>query len=240
MKNIHLLLITLGGSLLLILGVTFLFARQQEKAQAISQAELLQGARHRYSEKIESATPSASPKASISPNASESASPSAQTPERQITVVEFSDFQCPACRASSTLKNEIFTQFPTGVEFVYRHFPLTTIHDKAILAAQAGEAASKFGKFWDMHDKLFENQETWETMNNDEAKKTFIDYAVAIGINKDDFSKAIEDDTVKQAVQMDADLANKLNLSSTPTFFVNDKKVSAPEVIPTIEQLRQP
>lgn len=239
MKNIHLLFITLGGSLLLIFGVTFLFARQQEQAVAVNQAELLDGARHSFSQTIATATPSASIKPQVTPSASDSATPSADQTEQKITVVEFSDFQCPACRASAKIKNEIFTQFPTNVEFVYRHFPLTSIHDKAILAAQASEAASKFNKFWEMHDQLFENQESWEKLGNDEAKKTFIDYAVALGINKDDFAKALEDDTVRQAVQMDADLANKLNLSSTPTFFVNDKKVSAPEVIPTIEQLRQ-
>ena len=237
MKNIHLLLLTLGGSLVLIFGVTFLFARQQEQTSNITASQLVQGARHFFSEsQASTATPSASPIATDEAVASESSIPQSE----KITVVEFSDFQCPACQASFKLKDQIFSQFSTDeVEFVYRHFPLTSIHDKAILAGEAGEAAAKFGKFWQMHDKLFENQSTWESMSSDEAKNTFITYAEEIGMNKEEFMQALEEENVKQAVQADLNLANQLNLSSTPTFFVNDQKVTAPEVIPTIEQIRQ-
>lgn len=242
MKNLHLLLITLGGSLLLIIGVTFLFSRQQEQSTSVTQAQLAEGARHFYSSTVSEATPSASPRASQSPTATEAAtaSDSAEPVKEKIIVTEFSDLQCPACRASYQLKNEIFAQYsPSEVEFVYRHFPLTSIHNKAQLAAEVSEVAAKYNKFWPMHDKLFETQEDWTDLSVDEAKSKFIEYAVELGMNKDDFSKSLEDGSVKQAVQTDANLANQLNISSTPTFFVNDKKVTAPEVIPTIEQIRQ-
>lgn len=236
MKNIHLLLLTLGGSLLLIVGVTFLFSRQQQQVANISSAQLVQGARHFFTDSVVAATPSASPVATDEATASESATPT----EQKITVVEFSDFQCPACQASYKLKNQIFAQFsPEEVEFVYRHFPLTSIHPNAVLAAEAAEAASKFDKFWQMHDKLFENQSAWSDMSNDEAKNTFITYAEEIDINKEEFQQTMESEEIRQAVQVDVNLSRELSLSSTPTFFVNDQKVSAPEVIPTIEQIRQ-
>lgn len=241
MKNIPLLLATVGGSLLLIIGVTFFFSQQQQQAAAVSQAQLMEGARHFYTkDQAEEATPSATP--DDNPEATESASATnsaQQTPSQRIIVTEFSDFQCPACGASYQLKDQIYSQFaPEEVEFIYRHFPLTTIHDKSLLAAQAGEAAGQFGRFWQMHDKLFENQDTWSEMTQDEAKEAFTSYAEELAIDREEFTAMLENDTIRQAVQRDINVTQQLHLSSTPTFFVNDQKVPASEVISTIEQLR--
>src|SRR3989337_966761 len=79
----------------------------------------------------------------------------------KVTIVEFSDFQCPACLASSTVLQEMVMENISHVRLVYRHFPLTSIHDHAFEAAKASEIAAGQGKFWEMHDILFERQDEW-------------------------------------------------------------------------------
>jgi protein-disulfide isomerase len=236
MKNLPLLIATLGGTLLLIIGVTFFFGRSIPP-EIVDTIKLKAGSRHLLmAEEPQTATPSATP--SLSPQeatAQAEATPSAE--KKVVQIVEFSDLQCPACKAAAPIREQVRAQFPGQIEFIYRHYPLTQIHQNAMLAAQAAEAAGKFEKFWEYHDVLFEKQSEWETLSNDQAKEKFIEYAVNLKMEKDPFTKELDSDTVKSAVQSDINLGDEIKVTATPTFFVDGKKVSASEVQQAVAQI---
>lgn len=147
--------------------------------------------------------------------------------EAKVVVVEYSDFQCPACQLYSPLIREVAQQYGEKIAIVYRHFPLKQIHLQAELAAQAAEAAGKQGKFWEMNELLFERQEQWAEKR--EAKKLFIDYAKELGLNEAQFKKDLVSKEVKALVKADylSGLANRLN--STPSFFINGERMANPQ-----------
>ena len=91
----------------------------------------------------------------------------------KITIVEYSDFQCPACSYFAAIMDSITAEFGSHIQFSYRHFPLTSIHQNSMLAAQATEAAGLQGKFWEMHDILFINQKDWSNLAPYDAENQF-------------------------------------------------------------------
>jgi protein-disulfide isomerase len=121
------------------------------------------------------------------------------------------------------------------VEFVYRHFPLTTIHKNAQIAAQAAEAAGLQEKFFPMHDKLFMAQSSWATLAD--PRETFAVFATELGIDKDKFLSDIDSQVVKDAVSVDMLAASRYALSGTPTFFVNGVKTEFGSLEGKIQEL---
>lgn len=144
----------------------------------------------------------------------------------QVTIIEYSDFQCPACTAAYGYFKDIDTVFPEGVVFVYRHFPLTLIHRNADEAARAAEAADLQGQFRAMHDVLFEKQTEWS--DRVDVETVFADYAEEIGMDRAQFITDYKSDAVKDRVKRDADEAKALGLSGTPTVFVNGTVAQLP------------
>lgn len=140
-------------------------------------------------------------------------------------LVEYSDFQCPACALYYPIVKRLAAEIPDQVKVVYRHFPLSQIHQFAQLAAQAAEAAGNQGKFWDMHDILFNTQDTWSKAENPE--ELFIKYAGSLSLDVEKFKQDLKNqDTIKK-VNNDAATAKAANLNQTPTFFLNGKQISA-------------
>lgn len=144
----------------------------------------------------------------------------------KTVLVEYSDFQCPACKAFYSVVEELAAKYPDNLKIAYRYFPLRQVHKNADLSARAAEAAGKQGKFWEMHDSLFEHQEDWAESDN--AKDTFITYATTLNLNIDQFKTDIDSASVKSRV--DKDLQDGLNsgVNSTPTFFLNGKRLNPP------------
>jgi len=132
-------------------------------------------------------------------------------------LVEFSDFQCPACGTFEPTVEQIREKYKDKLQFVYRHFPLPQ-HEHAEAAALAAEAAGKQGKFWEMHDQLFAKQDnlTDETING---------IVKAIGLNEEQYTKALSDQSLKDRVAKDKADGNAIGVDSTPTFFLNGKKL---------------
>jgi len=143
--------------------------------------------------------------------------------ESEIRLIEYSDLQCPACKAAVPVVNSLVDAMGDQFVLEYRHFPLVQIHPNATLAAQAAEAAAVQGKFWEMHDMLFDKQSEWSQSFNPE--KFFRDYAVAIGINEDRFRFDLESDEIKERVRSDADEAAALQLPGTPGFVYNGEQI---------------
>ncbi len=142
--------------------------------------------------------------------------------ESEIVLQEFADFQCPACRAASSVVGEVVKEFEDDIRFEFRHFPLN-IHNHAKTAAYAAEAAGKQGKFWEMEQLLYANQPTWAEMNS--VKEEFATYAETLGLDVEQFKADMDSSDVKAAVQRDLNLARELNLSSTPSFLLNGQLV---------------
>lgn len=143
--------------------------------------------------------------------------------ESEIKLIEYSDFQCPACAAAAPQVKNIVDNFGEKFQLEYRHFPLRSIHPNAQIAAQAAEAAGMQGKFWEMHDKLFENQSEWSSSIKPE--RHFKNYATEIGINADRLIFDLKSDKVKEVVNGQADEAALLKLPGTPAFVFNGEKI---------------
>lgn len=146
--------------------------------------------------------------------------------DSKIILVEYSDFQCPACKSREPMIEKLLSEFGSHIRFVYRHFPLRNIHDNAQLSAQASEAAGLQGKFWEMHDKIFENQDTWKEQSNSAAEAGFISYALELGLDVDKFKEDLNSNYVEDAVDEDYDSAVSSGVNATPTFFLNGAKIN--------------
>ena len=144
-------------------------------------------------------------------------------PESEIKLVEYSDFQCPACKTAAPEILNLVDQFEGKFQLEYRHFPLRSIHPNAQVAAQAAEAAGMQGKFWEMHDLLFENQSEWS--NSFSPERHFRTYAEEIGISADRLIFDLESDAIKEIVNAQFDEAGELQLPGTPSFVFNGEKI---------------
>jgi len=141
----------------------------------------------------------------------------------KVTVVEFSDYQCPFCqRYFQQTFGQVESEYvDTGkVRYVMRDLPLS-FHVNAQTAAEAARCAGEQGKYKEYHDKLFETQSTWEGLS--EVETSFKQYAVGLGLNALGFNSCLDTGKFSQAVKDDLALAQKLGVSGTPSFFVNGK-----------------
>lgn len=147
-------------------------------------------------------------------------------PTGTVTLVEYSDLQCPACGAYYPILKTIKEKAADKLRIVYRHFPLRLTHKHAQIAAQATEAAANQGKFWELHDLLFERQRSWPLATD--VKQTMIDYAKELGLDEAKFKTDLESQATVDRVQRDVDSGNRLRVSATPTFYLNNKPVTLP------------
>ena len=150
--------------------------------------------------------------------------------DAKVTIIEFSDFQCPFCKAyfddSHSKINDTYVK--TGkVKFAYRHFPLTSIHPNAQKAAEAAECANEQSKFWEYHDMLFAEQDTWSPLSATDVVSSFVEYAGQLGLNTSQFQSCLDTDKYKQNVDDDAAVAtSQAQVNATPTFFVNGVRIT--------------
>lgn len=149
-----------------------------------------------------------------------------QSSDVDVTLVEYSDFQCPACGAYYPIVKQLNLELAGRIKFVYRHFPLTKIHENANLAALSAEAAGKQNKFWEMHDMIFENQNKWS--DDKDAKNLFIEYARSLNLDIEKFKIDLDSKEVQEKVTNDYQNGIRLGVNSTPTFFLNSTKLQNP------------
>jgi protein-disulfide isomerase/uncharacterized membrane protein len=135
-----------------------------------------------------------------------------------VTVVEFSDFQCPACAATAPLLQQLVDD--GSITLVYRYFPLPQ-HQNAALAARAAAAAQLQGKFWPLHDSLFTTQASWESLSSDGARQFFTTLATTVGLDVATWTSDLGSSGVAAAVQADSDAAGTLQLPGTPSLFID-------------------
>jgi protein-disulfide isomerase len=146
--------------------------------------------------------------------------PSFGPADAKVTIVEFSDFQCPFCSRAAEAAHKIKEKYGTKVRFVFRQFPLS-FHQNAQVAAEASLAANAQGKFWELHDKMFENQQGLE-------REKLEGYAKELGLDVAKFKKALDDKTFAATVQSDMKLGEEVSVDGTPTMFLNGARIANP------------
>ncbi|MBI2019226.1 thioredoxin domain-containing protein [Candidatus Daviesbacteria bacterium] len=143
----------------------------------------------------------------------------------KVRLVEFSDFQCPACRSAEPYIKQVISSYGDNVQFIYRHFPLPQ-HQFGKKTAYLAEAAGEQGKFWQMHEKIFETQDSWSKMSGSDADSYFLKLAKELEIDESKAKEAMEGDVYKTKIDEDIAEGRKLRINSTPTFFLNGKKLN--------------
>jgi len=156
------------------------------------------------------------------------------TDDPEVTVVEYGDFQCPACKRYKPFL-ETLVEETDNVQFVYRHYPLTQVHEHAQIAAQASEAAAKQDAFWTYHDRLFENQDEWSEKSD--PKETFVSYAEELDLDTEQFKNDMTSSEVKNTVSEESRTARQAGVQSTPTIAVDGQILQ--ELPSSYEELEQ-
>ena len=135
-----------------------------------------------------------------------------------VVLVEFSDFQCPFCAQMPPVINEVLKAYPNEVKFVYKELPLISIHPYALGAAKAAVAAQRQGKFWPMHDQLFANNKALQPEKLKECAQN-------IGLDMAKFEQDLNSPEVQKQIEEDMKLAQQVEVSGTPSLFINGKRV---------------
>lgn len=153
----------------------------------------------------------------------------------KVTVVEFGDYQCPFCAQVNPVVEQVIAAYKnnSNFNFVFRNFPLSQ-HPNALPAAEAAEAAGAQGKFWEMHNKIYENQAQWA--DSASALDIFARYAQDLGLDVDKFRQDAQNNKFSDIIRADANDGTKLGVNATPTFYLNGEKQ---EQISTFDQFKQ-
>lgn len=150
----------------------------------------------------------------------------------KVTIVEFGDFQCPSCKSFEPTMKAVRTKYKDKIRFVFRHFPLIQTHEYAMSAALAAQAAGNQGKFWEMYDKLYENQPILKDgkLTDSFEKSKLVSFALQLGLNEEKFLKDFDSDSNRQQILDDMSDGNKANVQGTPTIFINGKNYNLQEI----------
>lgn len=154
---------------------------------------------------------------------------------KKLTLVEYGDFQCPACSSYYPVVTEVIEKYKDTMAFQFRHLPLTQIHNNAFAASRAAEAAGKQGKFWEMYDLLYQNQDAWSEEGN--PKPMFEDYATELKLDTDKFRTDYSAKSTNDAINADIAAFKKTGAAmQTPTFFLDGKRIDVKADITTFEK----
>lgn len=140
-----------------------------------------------------------------------------------VTLIEYGDFQCPACKSYYPLLKQIKEEFGDKITFQFRHFPLNQIHPHAYQASRAAEAAGLQGKFFEMHDLLYENQDSWTGLSD--VTTVFEGFAEQIGLDMEQYKNDVVTAAVGASIDADIKEGQNAGANSTPTFVLNGQKI---------------
>jgi protein-disulfide isomerase len=152
--------------------------------------------------------------------------------DAKITLVEYGDYQCPTCGQYHPILQELLNRYPGKVKLEYHHFPLVQVHSNAMQAALAAEAAGDQGKFWEMHDLLFEYQRLWGDLRqpNPNPEAVFLQFALQLGLDSNKFMQSMRSPETRERVLADVRRGNPV-VKGTPTFVLDG------QVLPNLPNL---
>jgi protein-disulfide isomerase len=143
--------------------------------------------------------------------------------ETVVTLEEFGDYQCPPCGELHPTLKKLKHELGPNLNFIFRNLPLSSIHKNALIAAQAAEAARMQGRFWEMHDLLYENQDLWKDDIN--PRSTFLKFAGDIGLDTQRFRRDLEDKQVQLRIDADVETAASHGIIGTPTILIEGRQL---------------
>lgn len=146
--------------------------------------------------------------------------------DSKVVLIEYGDFQCPGCGSAAPIIKQIAQKYQNQIAVVFRNMPLTSAHPNAIASSSVAEAAGLQGKYWEMHDKLYENQSAWSRLTGEDRTNYFVAAAEEIGLDKNQFLKDIDGDAVSKKIAFDRALASKRGVQGTPSIYINGESVS--------------
>lgn len=144
-------------------------------------------------------------------------------PDAPITIIEYSDFQCPACQNFAFYMKALQDAFPTSIRLVYRSLPLASINPNAYISAMAAEAAGAQGMFWEMHDVLFQNLQQWSGLSEPQFIEWAVDQADSLGMNPEQFRADISDQAARAVLEERTEGLFDLGMHYTPFVVINDR-----------------
>ncbi len=147
--------------------------------------------------------------------------------DSSVTLINYGDFQCPGCSIAHDLIRKVTEEYKDQLRFVFRNFPLSSIHPNARASAGAAEAAGLQGKYWEMHNKIYENQPAWDTLSGSARSELFISYAREFDLDIDKFNTDIASTAVTKKLNYDYSLGKKAGVEATPTFILNGVMLDA-------------
>jgi len=142
-----------------------------------------------------------------------------------VRIEEFGDFQCPSCGTLHPVLKKLQSEYASRVALTFREFPLAPIHPNASEAARAAEAAGLQGRFWQMHDLLYDYQPAWS--DSKEVRSVFLQYAADMGLDSQQFSRHMDSQVVKERIAADQRRAVSLGVDGTPALYINGREVVA-------------
>jgi protein-disulfide isomerase len=151
-------------------------------------------------------------------------------PNAPITIVEFSDFQCPFCQRAHPVVKQLLAKYPTQIKLAYRDFPLRQIHPQADAAAVASRCAGEQGKFWQFHDRLFE---TNQQLNG----PVFLDHAAQLELDTAKFVNCLSDTRFEALIEQDLQDGNRAGVTGTPAFFINGIALTGAQPLEAFERI---
>lgn len=153
-------------------------------------------------------------------------------PNAPVMIEEFADFQCPPCRSLYPELKMIEAEYGTRLRVIFRHFPLESIHRNAVAASMASEAAALQGRFWEMHDRLYETQAEWSEASDAEARQLFTRYARDLGLDVERFASDINGTGGRERIRLDQQRGESIDIPGTPTLFINGRQVPSASMMP--------
>ncbi len=145
--------------------------------------------------------------------------------DNKILLIEYGDFQCPSCAAANPNVLGLMEEYGDSVTLIFRNFPLTSIHPNAKTAAAVAESAGLQGKYWEMHNNLYDLQNEWSSLSATERTGQFQKYAEALGLDMDQFNSDLSSANVNQKISFDMAIGKEAGVSATPTFYLNGEKL---------------
>lgn len=145
--------------------------------------------------------------------------------DSKVMLVEYGDYQCPGCGSAFPVVKKVTEKYKDQIGFIFRNFPLTTIHPNALAAGSSAEFAGKKGKFWEMHDQLYQNQNAWSGLSGTDRTNYFMGLATTVGLSGDELRDNLSSSDIQKKIAFDQALGTKMGVSSTPAFFIGNKNV---------------
>lgn len=147
---------------------------------------------------------------------------------KKVSLIVYGDFQCPACEQMYPIEKQVVQKYYNDISFTFRHFPLDSIHPNARAASRAAEAAGLQGKFFEMHNSLYENQSLW--VSQSDPLPSFVQLATALNLNIDKFKTDFASEAVNSTINADLNQGKKDSIEGTPTYILNGQKLNNQDI----------